>query len=104
MKFAYHMEFAFMAWEVYGTRMRSLPRMVQGVLEEDLGPQDTPKVRHTIWRMCHDILPTKDNLKRQGILVSPECVCGVERRVNLLFTCYFCVREQMKYGRSGGDE
>lgn len=66
--------------------------MVQGVLEEDLGPQDTPKVRHTIWRMCHDILPTKDNLKRQGILVSPECVWCREEGESSFHMLFLCKR------------
>jgi hypothetical protein len=35
--------------------------------------------KHFIWRACHDILPTKENLMRRKIVSDPFCpICGVE--------------------------
>jgi hypothetical protein len=35
--------------------------------------------KHFIWRTCHDILPTQDNLMRRKIVRDPLCpICGLE--------------------------
>jgi hypothetical protein len=35
--------------------------------------------KNFIWRACHDILPTRDNLVRRKVLTDPSCpICGLE--------------------------
>lgn len=48
------------------------------------------KVKDAIQRMCHNILPAKDNLNKRGIGMWPNCVqCGseVETVFHVLFLC-----------------
>ena len=48
------------------------------------------KVRHILWRACHDILPTKVNLKRQKVLSEDfceECLLEPETSGHLFWSC-----------------
>jgi hypothetical protein len=43
-----------------------------------------------LWRACHDILPTRENLHKRKIIEEPSCpVCGleVESRLHILWSC-----------------
>jgi hypothetical protein len=62
--------------------------------------------KHFIWRACHDILPTQDNLMRRKIVRDPLCpICGLEVETESYFIgmplgdgCVVCVC----CGRGGG--
>jgi hypothetical protein len=46
--------------------------------------------KNFIWRVCHDILPTRDNLLRRKVVTDPSCpMCGleVETPIHLLWNC-----------------
>ena len=49
-----------------------------------------PKVRTFVWRVCFDILPTRDNLHRRRVRVDPRCeLCcqQTESAGHLLWEC-----------------
>lgn len=51
-----------------------------------------PKVKNFTWKVCHDILPTKVNLRRKGVGVEMECgVCQGEEETaaHVLLSCPF---------------
>lgn len=51
-----------------------------------------PKVKNFTWKVCHDILPTKVNLRRKGVGVQMECgVCQGEEETaaHVLLSCPF---------------
>lgn len=51
-----------------------------------------PKVKNFTWRVCHNIFPTKVNLKRKGVRVEPKCrIYQGEQEVakHVIFTCSF---------------
>jgi hypothetical protein len=42
-------------------------------------------VKNFIWRACHDLLPTKDNLTRRKVIQDPGCpMCGFEAKTPFL--------------------
>lgn len=46
--------------------------------------------KNFIWRACHDILPTRDNLLQRKVVQDPLClVCGLEAEtpIHILWTC-----------------
>ena len=48
------------------------------------------KVHHFVWRACHDILPTKYNLKRRQVLteeVCAECNLGSKTTGHVFWSC-----------------
>ncbi|CAN1261991.1 Putative ribonuclease H protein At1g65750 [Linum perenne] len=46
------------------------------------GIQAPPKVKHMIWRLGREVLPTKENLRRRHIVVSVGCgVCGQGNKI-----------------------
>lgn len=48
-----------------------------------------PKYKAFMWKMANDVLPTKDNLRRRGLQLSPLCPScqSVESREHLFFDC-----------------
>lgn len=47
-------------------------------------------LKNFLWRACHDILPTRDNLKRRGIDLVPSCIfCSSEGEIvmHILWSC-----------------
>lgn len=47
-------------------------------------------VQHFVWRICHDILPTKSNLKRRNIInqaICPICEHEEETSIHILWKC-----------------
>ncbi|XP_060971023.1 uncharacterized protein LOC133037644 isoform X1 [Cannabis sativa] len=49
-----------------------------------------PKLKHFLWRACHDILPTSHNLFKRKALPSPcccRCLCHDETLEHALFRC-----------------
>jgi hypothetical protein len=60
---------------------------------------------------CHDILPTRDNLKHRGINLDPSCIfcnCEQETVLHILWSCPsasdvwgFCGRQVQKWSNTG---
>lgn len=52
---------------------------VEGHLTDSWKLEVHPKVRSFLWKMCHDVLPTRTNLERKGVACPYHCVwCLIE--------------------------
>jgi hypothetical protein len=68
-------------------------------------------LKNFLWRACHDILPTRDNLKRRGINLDLSCIfcnCEQETVLHILWSCPsasdvwgFCGRQVQKWSNTG---
>ncbi len=50
------------------------------------------KIQHFVWRLCLNILPTKDNLAKRNILSTPECPIygvGAKSSIHVFRQCVF---------------
>lgn len=77
-KIAHHMGLAYMDREVYGDGDEGTSTSAVESCWKLIWKLNIPsKVKCVVWRMCHYILPTKDNLNKRDIGVWPDCVqCG----------------------------
>ena len=90
----------FIVWSVYKIAMESSCDFVSASSSDDSKLRNfwkklwwlpTPhKVRHFLWHACHDILPTKANLRRQKVLsedLCKECKLKSETSGHLFWSC-----------------
>jgi hypothetical protein len=62
-------------------------RNLHSPLWKEIWKLNLPNVeKHFIWRACHDILPTRENLFRRKVLMKQDCpLCELEAET----TCHF---------------
>ncbi|GAA0160282.1 hypothetical protein LIER_16869 [Lithospermum erythrorhizon] len=49
-----------------------------------------PRIKICLWKACHNILPTKDRLRRRGIMVESSCKFCKEDRETLVHISVSC--------------
>jgi hypothetical protein len=68
----------------------SVQSKLQSLWKNIWGAKVQNPLKKFIWRACHNILPTKDNLLRRGMELDPACVfCKSEPEtvLHMLWTC-----------------
>jgi hypothetical protein len=50
------------------------------------------------WRVCHGVLPTRDNLRRRKVLEDPSCPCCLREKETLIHAIWYCPAAQDVWG------